>query len=167
MRGLLKIRSYAASEATFLKAKVIYLRVQEGGVERWELLSIKPHKGHFLMELKGLQTRDKAEEYRDADIYIEKGLLSKEEGEFFWYELMDLKVYLITGEYIGKICEIIETGSNDVYVVKKKEREYLIPAIEEVIREVDIKNNMMVIDPLEGLLELSGANQGKEGGDEI
>ena len=167
MRGLLKIRSYAASEATFLKAKVIYLRAQEGGVERWELLSIKPHKGHFLMELKGLQTRDKAEEYRDADIYIEKGLLSKEEGEFFWYELMDLKVYLITGEYIGKICEIIETGSNDVYVVKEGKKEYLIPAIEEVIREVDIKNNMMVIDPLEGLLELSGANQGKEGGDEI
>ena len=167
MRGLLKIRSYADSEATFLRAKVIYLRAPKGGVERWELLSIKPHKGHFLMELKGLQTRDKAEEYRDADIYIEKSLLSKEEGEFFWYELMDLRVYLVTGEYIGKICEIIETGSNDVYVVKKKEKEYLIPAIEEVIREVDIKNNRMVIDPLEGLLELSGANKGKEGGNEV
>lgn len=154
IRGLLKIRSYAESEATFLKAGWIYLYTPKGGVERRELLSIRPQKGHFLVELKGLQTRNEAEEYRNADIYIDKNSLSKEEGEFFWYELLDLKVYLVTGEYLGKIVEIMPTGSNDVYVVKEGEEEYLIPAIKEVIKEVDIKNRRMIIDPLEGLLEL-------------
>ena len=155
VRGLLKIKSYADSDSTFLRAGEIYLCAPKGGVEKWELLSIKPHKGHFLMELKGFHTREKAEEYRDADIYIDKSALVKEEGEFFWYELVGLRVYLVTGEYLGKIVEIMPTGSNDVYVVQEGKREYLIPAIEDVVKEVDIENNKMIIDPLEGLLEIA------------
>lgn len=154
VRGLLKIKSYADSDATFLRAGKVYLSTPEGKMDRWELLSIKPQKGHFLMELKGLRTRDKAEEYRNADIYIEKDVLVKEEGEFFWYELLGLKVYLVTGEYLGSIVQIMPTGSNDIYVVQEGDKEYLIPAIEDVIKEIDIKNKKMIIDPLEGLLEL-------------
>ncbi len=155
VRGLLKISSYAESEFTFRRAGIVYLGAPEGEIERWELLSIKPHKGHFLMELKGLHTKEKAEKYTNADIYIEKGSLVKEEGEFFWFELMGLEVYLVTGEYLGKIVEIMATGSNDVYVVQEEEKkEYLIPAIEEVVKDVDIKAKKMIIEPLEGLLEL-------------
>lgn len=160
IRGLLKIESYADSETTFLRAGKIYL-YNKGELKEWELVCIKPHKGHFLMELKGIQTRNEAEEYRGAEIYIDKNVLIKEEDEFFWYELIGLRVYLVTGRYLGKISQILPTGSNDVYVVKRKDKEYLIPAIEDVIKEIDLENNSMIIDPLEGLLELSESKDKK------
>ena len=81
--------------------------------------------------------------------------MEKEGGEYFWYELIGLDVYLVSGEYIGKIENILPTGSNDVYIVGKEEKEYLIPAIEDVVKEIDIERKKMIIEPLEGLLELA------------
>ncbi len=173
VRGVLKIFSYAESEATFLKAGRIYLyTTTDNKLEEWEVISIRPQKGHFLMELKGLTDRDKAEMYRDAEIYINKNCLSREQGEFFWYELIGVKVFLVTGTYLGKISHILPTGSNDVYIVKREdnENEYLIPAIEDVIKEINLTQNRMIIEPLDGLMELNekkSINTEKERGDEV
>ena len=58
------------------------------------------------------------------------------------------------GEPLGILADIIATGSNDVYVVKSAEREYLIPALEDVVREIDLAGGIMTVSPLEGLLDL-------------
>ncbi len=162
VRGWLKVRVYSDSSTTFSQAGSIFIHTRDDRWHERELISVKPHKGHFLVELKGVDTRNKAEELRDADIYISKDILQKEEGEFFWYELIGLKVYLVSGKYLGKIVQILPTGSNDVYIVKEKEKEYLIPAIEDVIKEVNIEAKKMIIEPLEGLLELAETKKKKK-----
>lgn len=73
------------------------------------------------------------------------------QGEYFHYQLMGLRVMTEEGEELGEISEIIETGSNDVYVVSGGRGELLLPAISQVVREVDLTHQTMVVRLLEGL----------------
>jgi 16S rRNA processing protein RimM len=75
------------------------------------------------------------------------------EGVYYYYQIKGLDVYTLDGSYLGKVIDIIETGSNDVYVVKGGEKEFLIPAIEDIINEIDLKSRRIIITPIEGLLE--------------
>ena len=73
------------------------------------------------------------------------------EGEYFHYQLIGLKVRTESGEPLGEISEIIVTGSNDVYVVSGTDGEILLPALNQVIREVDLEKGLMTVRLMEGL----------------
>lgn len=153
--GTLRIRSYAQSESTFLDAGIVFLKSDPPEPQEYKVLSVKPHKNILLMKLEGLDSVEGAETYRGANILIRKDLLKRKKEEFFWFELIGLKVYLDSGRYIGILKDIIQTGSNDVYIVREKEEEFLIPAIHEVIKTIDLENNKMIIRKMEGLFELN------------
>ena len=105
--------------------------------------------------MSGLNSIDQAEIFRGAGILIRKdSLVKRDEDEFFWHELLGLDVYLITGQYLGVLKEIFPTGSNDVYVVENQGKEFLIPAIHQVVKEINIPQKRMVISPIRGLLDL-------------
>jgi 16S rRNA processing protein RimM len=107
------------------------------------------------MRLKGISSIAEAEKYRGAKILVPKQALKKEaDGEYFWYELLGLAVYLESGRCLGEIAQIIPTGSNDIYVVREGEAEILIPGTHEVVREIDLEGRKMIISPMEGLLDL-------------
>ncbi len=74
------------------------------------------------------------------------------EGVYYYYQIVGLEVYTVEGACLGRVTDIIETGSNEVYVVREGKKEYLIPAIRGVIREIDIEGKRIVIYPVEGLL---------------
>ncbi len=154
-RGLLRIRSYAGSEASFLDAGTVFLRSVSGEIHEFRVTSVNAHKNIFLMRLKDLNSKEEAEGYKGADILINKDTLVREEDECFWYELLGLKVYLDTGDYLGSISHIISAGSNDVYVVREGEKEIFIPATHEVVKEIDLENEKMIITAMEGLLDLN------------
>jgi len=96
---------------------------------------------------------------RDAVQFLRGGLLQVSEhdrvslpdGGYFQSDLIGLDVYSVEGSYLGIITDVIETGSNDVFVVRDREREYLIPALQNIIKTIDLKEKRMVIDPPEGL----------------
>ena len=73
------------------------------------------------------------------------------EGEYFHYQLIGLKVRTTDGEELGELTEILETGSNDVYVVAGQDGDLLVPALSKVVMEVDVENGHMVVDLPEGL----------------
>jgi 16S rRNA processing protein RimM len=153
--GLLKIVSYAQSKETFLKAGSVFLGKANEELEECKVVSISEHGSHYLLKLSGADITARAGRFRDAGIFICKGdLREKEEGEFFHFELVGLGVYLDTGHYLGVLKRIFETGSNDVYVVKGKGKEYLIPAIYQVVKEVNLSEQRMIISPMRGLLDL-------------
>ena len=156
LAGLLRVWSYAESEASFTDVEVVFLEPLSGGFYPFEIEAIRPHVNIFLMKLNGLTTLEQAEEYRGAGIHIRKQAgKAKEEGEYFWHELIGLGVYLRTGEYVGKLEYIFPTAGNDIYVVQKGEKEDLIPAIHDVVKEIDLANRRMVIIEMEGLLDLN------------
>jgi 16S rRNA processing protein RimM len=73
---------------------------------------------------------------------------------YYRYEIEGLSVYLEGGAYLGTVVSVLETGGNDVYLVKDDQREYLIPAIKSVVKQVDLIKREMTICPMEGMLDL-------------
>jgi 16S rRNA processing protein RimM len=154
--GSLRIRSYAQSAESFLDAGNVFLKSDKDEMRECKISSIRPHKGVFLIRLQGLQSLEEAEGYRGAEIFIRKDLLEQKcEEEYFWFELIGLEVFLNSGRYLGKLTDIIPTGSNDIYVVKEGGKEVLIPAIHEVVDEIDLENKRIIITEMEGLLSLN------------
>jgi len=155
LAGLLRILSYAHSEETFLNAGTVYLQPRSGDIHEYPVISVRPQKRVLLMKLRGLDSLEAAERYRDAEILIRRDALRREhEDEFFWYELIGLSVYLRSGEYLGTIEQVLPTASHDIYVARAGEKEILIPAVHEVVEEIDIDNRKMTIS-VEGLLDLN------------
>ncbi|MBW1927632.1 MAG: 16S rRNA processing protein RimM [Deltaproteobacteria bacterium] len=154
LKGLLQVESYAESHESFLQAGTVFLKDASQGLVEYRVVSARPHKRALLVALEGIGSIEDAERFRGSVIMAKKAVFQRSpEGEFFWHELLGLEVYLDSGEYLGKLSQIIPTGANDVYVVKKGEREYLIPATVEVIRQVDLEQGTMTISPLEGMLD--------------
>ena len=74
------------------------------------------------------------------------------DGAFYHFQLVDMDVYTDDGEHLGQIVEIIETPGNDVYIVRKtNERDLLLPAIKDVILDVDVESSRMTVHLLPGL----------------
>ena len=153
--GLLRIWSYAGSDTSFLGVGTVSLRSNSGDTRECRVVSVKPHKNIFLMQLEGVSSKEEAEQYRGDEILVSKEALSREDNEYFWYELLGLEVYLKSGECLGSISQIISSGSNDIYVVQKDQKELFIPATHEVVKEIDLKNGKMIISAMEGLLDLN------------
>jgi 16S rRNA processing protein RimM len=109
-------------------------------------------KDILIISLRGCRDRDQA--LRMAGLWLcvlQSEVPSAEEGEYFHYELLGLKVRTVEGEDLGEVAEILETGSNDVYVVRGAAGEILVPALSKVVREIDIASGLMVVDLPEGL----------------
>lgn len=155
LKGVLRITLFSGSEKGLLDAKTVFLRTVSEEERKFTVKSVKAHKNIFLVEMEDLNSEDAAEAFRDADVLIKMDGLVREEDTFFWHELLGVEVFLESGEFIGVISQILPTGANDIYVVKMADKEFYIPAIFEVIKEVDIKNGKMIISPLEGLLEIN------------
>ena len=154
--GLLRVLSYAQTRDSFLYSDTVFLQSDKLGTIEHRILSVKPHKNVFLMRLEGVDSLEVAETYRGAEVLVEKDCLKREgDDEYFWFELVGIGVYLDSGLYIGKLEEIIATGSNDIYVVRKGKHELLIPATHDVIRDIDLKNKKMTITEVEGLFDLN------------
>jgi 16S rRNA processing protein RimM len=156
LKGLLRIISYADSPDTFLKAGEVFLQGGSGKTVKHGIISITPSKKFFLLHLEGLDSLEEAEMRRDWNIYIEKSGLSKGgDYEYFWYEIIGLPVFLDTGKRIGTIMQIVPGAGHDIYVVQDGAKETLIPAVHEVIKEVDLENEKVVVTEVEGLLDLN------------
>jgi 16S rRNA processing protein RimM len=76
-----------------------------------------------------------------------------EDGEFFYHQIVGLSVVTTEGRALGKVEDILVTGSNDVYVVKGAGKEYLIPAISDVVKKIDLEGKTILIEAMEGLLD--------------
>ena len=109
-------------------------------------------KDLLIISLQGFRDRDQALQLAGLWLCVPQSEVPfAEEGEYFHYELLGLKVRTVEGEDLGEVAEILETGSNDVYVVKGAAGEILVPALSKVVREIDIAAGLMVVDLPEGL----------------
>ena len=107
----------------------------------------------MIVKFAGIDDRRGAEEISGRELLISAFELTPLPENAYWHhDLLGLRVYTAEGEEIGVITEILSGAANDIYVVEN-ERKYLIPAIGDVVKEIDLKAGRMVIEPLPGLLE--------------
>jgi len=126
------------------------------------LIRGEPHKvqgariqgGTVLLKLEDVSDRDVAAALRGAEIEVPtEQAVSLPKGQFYWHEVIGLRVEDATShEPLGEVTDIIETGANDVYIVKGNKGEILVPAIKDVVKQIDPAAGRMLIQPLPGML---------------
>ena len=115
--------------------------------------SVRQHQKGVLIKFNGIDTPEDAGQFRNQWVYVEaKDVPPLPEGHIYQHELFGFKVVDENDALLGELVEIIETGANNVYVVKDESgRELLLPAIPSVILEVDTGRRLMRVHLLEGL----------------
>jgi len=141
-------------QGVILPGTVIYLGEQRKPVT---LLSTRHHNQGLLIRLDAINTPEQAGEFRLQRIYV-SSLLQRSKlplGEYYFDQILGLRVRSDMDEELGQVSEIIETGANDVYVVSSPGRQdILLPAIPDVIKEVDLEKREILVHILPGLMDL-------------
>ena len=115
----------------------------------FRLTGVRAADRALLIRLESIEDRDQAALLRGKEVSIESsGLPKLPEDEYYYHELIGLDVVDETGRSLGKLDQILETGANDVYLIKQADgHELLLPAIEEVILNVDVSARSMTVRP--------------------
>ena len=154
LKGVLKIVSYAESLSFFARESELLLKYT--GYDdcvcavKWS----KPHKQrNVLLCLDGIDNCNQAESFIGYEIFVKTSNLPElEQGTYYWKDLIGLWVFTEDETFLGELVSIMPTGSNDVYVVKNRQKETLIPALESVVLKIDLENKTMQVRLPEGLL---------------
>jgi 16S rRNA processing protein RimM len=153
LKGAVKVYSYAESIESFLRISELWVQGRDGTTSL-PLEEARRHQKGILLKFKGRDRIEAVEDLVGLTLYMDKKELPRpEEDEYYWHELIGMEVCTEAGKSVGRLENILETGNHDVYVVKKGERETLIPAIRDVVREVDVAGRKMIIHAVEGLLK--------------
>lgn len=131
------------------------LYFDEKGEKKAEILFAKAHKNVVKMKIAGVNSVEQAELLRGKILFMSRDDVELPEGRFFIQDVLGLEVLdADTNVYYGKVTDVLKTGANDVYqVTDKRGKDYLIPAIEDVVCVIDVKNKTMKIRPLKGIFD--------------
>lgn len=151
LRGELRVDPWCDSPQFLCQFKTLYLKKGETKLS----VSSRPHKTIAIVKAKGIDTIEEAEKLRGRILYINRSDARLAPGEYFIQDLMGLDVIDIdTSKSYGKITDVLKTGANDVYqVTDEKKKDYLIPVIDDVVKEIDISGGKVLIKPLKGIFD--------------
>ena len=153
LKGILKIKPFTDDIKKFSNLKTIYIKTKSGLTE-FKIEQVRYVKNMVMLKLAGIDTVEEAEKYRNLYIKILRDQEEElEEGSYYVVDILGCKVNTDANQELGKIVDVFQTGSNDVYVVKDEQgKQILLPAIKDVIKNVDIKNRIITVHLLEGLV---------------
>lgn len=156
LRGELRVRVLTDYPERIENLPQIYLATDLGAQDArlWRVEHMRMHQQYGLLKLHGVNDRNAAELLRDLKVLVAiEDAVPLEEGEFYLYQLVGLRVITAEGCELGTIQDIIETGANDVYIVKGPDPgEILIPATAETIFETRIADGYLRVQLPDGLL---------------
>lgn len=116
--------------------------------------TVRPGGAHVLMKLSGIDSVEQAEAWRGAEVAVPRAQAAPlGAGQHYVFEVLGLRAETEDGRVLGTVTEILRTGSNDVYVIRDRAREVLVPAISTVVLQIDVAGGRVVIRPLDGMLD--------------
>jgi 16S rRNA processing protein RimM len=153
VRGEVKALPLSQKIYSLIIGAEVSLLTPDGVQSAAKITSIRRQGRHFILAIEGCFDAVSASKLRGSSLCVPRESVVLEENEFFHDQLIGIPVVTADGEAIGLVDEIFETGSNDVYVVKKDDKEYLLPAIRDIIQEIDLGRRRIVIKTIPGLLD--------------
>ena len=151
VQGEVRVELMTDVPERFKWLKSVY--VGERNPRRVAVESVRFHQEFVLLKLAGYPTRTEAEALRDELLQVpEEEAIPLEEGEYFLHQLLGLEVLTESGQSLGRLTDVLETGANNVFVVSGGDGEHLSPDIPDVVQEVDVDGGRIIIRPLPGLL---------------
>jgi len=153
-KGSVKVASLTDFPQRFKELKKVIVSHGKKQAEM-EVESSGQYKGMILMKIKGIESKEEAQLYHNALLCVKEAeIYPLPEGWYYHFQLVGLAVYDMEKGYLGVLKEVLETGANDVYVVESEQYgEILIPALKQVVLEVDLNEKKMQVKLLDGLLD--------------
>lgn len=152
VRGEMRVMPLTDRPERFSWLKEVFLG--EDGGRRAKVTAARVHQGFILLKIEGYETRDDAETLRGTKLTIpEDQAIPLDEGEYYLRDLLGMKVVTDEGRQLGVLEDVIETGANNVFVVRGPDGEVLLPDIPDVVVEIDFEEELMTVRPLPGLLD--------------
>jgi 16S rRNA processing protein RimM len=167
VRGELLVRPTTASMERFLSIRSVWIeraervgehedRQVEERARRNFLIEWSKNQGGFaLVKLEGIDSREEATELNGLLLEIPRSEVPPHpEGEHYMFELVGMKVKRTDGIELGSVADVMETGSNIVYIVKSADgKETLVPATRDVVEKLDYENSQILVRPVPGLFD--------------
>ena len=151
IRGEVRVETWCDSPVFFSKLKKVYIKNGETEL----LVKSRPHKNIAIMKIAGIDTIEAADKYLGKVVYMDREHANLPEDTFFIVDLIGLDVVdMDSGSVYGKISDVFKTGANDVYEVTDNEnKKYLVPVIDDVVKEINPKDGFVKIIPMKGIFD--------------
>lgn len=153
IKGYVKIVPFTNYIERFDELEKVYIKKRNETINL-DIEDVKYQKNMVLVKFKGIERIEEAETLKNSSVLINRdSAISLEEGEYFIVDLIGLEVYTDEDKLLGKLEDIYNTGSNDIYVVKDElGKQILLPALKKVIKDIDLENKKMTVHLIEGLI---------------
>lgn len=152
IKGMVKVKPFTDDINRFDRLETIYIKNKKVNKE-YRIQEVKYHKQMVMLKLEGIENPEEAENLRGSYLLIDRDKEEPlEEGTYYIVDLLGLEVFSDEGELLGKVDDIFNTGSNDIYVVKDEfGKQILLPGISEVIKDVDLEQGKITVHLIPGL----------------
>lgn len=155
IKGQLRVLPFSGESDTMLALNSVILKGPRGERDVFPVTATGGHGKKVILTLGGFSNINEVLHLVGRELYVNREQLPElPPGEYYWCDLFGLEVRTVGGEILGTIADILAAGNNDVYVVREGVKEYLIPAVEAIVLQVNLDERVMIIDPPEGLLDL-------------
>lgn len=153
IKGMVKVKPFTERIERFDELKKVYIE-NKNSKKEYEIEEVKYHKNMVLIKFKGIETVEEANLLRESYILVDReNEKPLEEGTYYIVDMIGLDVYTDENEFLGKLEDIFNTGSNDIYVVKNEQgKQILLPAIDDVLKEIDMDNKKVIVHLIPGLI---------------
>lgn len=154
VKGDVRVRSLSHVPGRFQGLQRVTLVAKSGQTVETSVTRVREVHGSFVLGFEAFTTPEEAAAFRGGFVKIPREAAPpRSAGQFYEYELLGMTVADEQGQVLGTLDEILETGGNHVFVVRRQGREVLIPATREVVASVDVAGNTMKVRRVEGLLD--------------
>jgi len=154
VRGELRFLPFSFPCHTLHPGLTVFLQDEDGQIHECTIEGVRPRAPFVLLKLAGVDSIDHAETLREKVVAVEETVLPPlKDGEFYYYQVVGLRVRTTKETEVGEIVQVFFSGGHDVWVVRQGKKEYLIPVTEEIVRSIDLPGRQAIIEPLAGLLE--------------
>lgn len=154
IQGVVRVRPLTDYPPRFKQLRTVFVELHSGELLTLDIAKVALRGEQVYLSFKGVETREAALRLKGALIQIEKGeLLPLEDDCFYPFEVNGFEVKTTSGDNLGWITDVMNLPANAVLVVKDSRKERLIPVTKEVIREINKDSGVIIIDPIEGLLD--------------
>lgn len=152
IKGKIRVKYHGDAPVDLLELKEIQLGFSPDDLSQYRVLHIQTAKGLLILTLKGL-TFDKAQASVGQTVWVRRDQLKPlRDGEYYWQDLIGLTVLTDDGKELGVVRTLLTTGSNEVLVCRTGGKEILIPFLQHIVHEIDLKAGSIYVHSVEGLI---------------
>lgn len=151
LKGEIRAEVWSDSIEFICSLEVLYINKGEKALK---IEYARRNKNVAIIKFEGIDTIDDAVKLRGKTLYLDRDDADLKDGDYFIVDLLGLKVVDSEKDIeYGIITDVLQTGANDVYEITKDDKKYYIPAIKQVVLQIDLENGKIIIKPMEGLFD--------------